>query len=136
MHNHEFNFIIFFLIIKKFKTILHFKKKSLTMNILCATCGYCLEYKKSSKDIMLQKLHIKYFILLRFFKNLYHNGKIMAESIAYIGPILMWWNLNDNGSSFHNILMLRWGICYKIEMKISQILAILISIVLLITFKP
>jgi len=85
---------------------------------------------------MLQMLRIKYFIL--FLKKIisYHNGKNIVEGIAYIGPILMQWNLNDNGSSFHNTLMSRWGICYKIEMPITQVFAILITFLLLIRFKP
>jgi hypothetical protein len=72
------------------------------------------------------------FILLNIF---HHNGKIMVESITYIGPIMMWWNLNDNGASFHNTLMLRWGTYYKIEMQITQVLAIPISFLLTIIFR-
>jgi len=56
------------------------------------------------------------FILLFFLLSIFHhNGKIMANNIAYIGPIMMWWDLNDNGPSFCNTLMLKWGIYYKIE---------------------
>jgi len=89
LQNHEFNFIIFLLIIRELKTILYLNFYLLTMNILCATFGYFFKYKKSNKDIMLQLLHIKYFILLFNIKNSYHNGKIMAKGIAYIRPILM-----------------------------------------------
>jgi hypothetical protein len=31
----------------------------------------------------------------------------MDEGIAYLGPIMMWLDLNGNGTSFHNALMLR-----------------------------
>ncbi len=29
-----------------------------------------------------------------------HNGEMMDEGIAYLGPIMMWWDMNDNGPSF------------------------------------
>jgi len=60
----------------------------------------------------------------------------MAKGTAYIRPIMMWWNLDDNGLSFHNTIMLKWGTTYyKIEMQITQILAIPISFLLPIKFK-
>jgi hypothetical protein len=60
----------------------------------------------------------------------------MAKGIAYIGPIMMWWNLNDKGLNFHNTLMLKLGTTYyRIEMQITQVLAIPISFLLPITFK-
>jgi hypothetical protein len=59
----------------------------------------------------------------------------MVEGIAYIGPIVMWWDLNDNEPSFHNTLMLRWGTYYKIEMQITQVPAIPISFLLPIIFR-
>jgi hypothetical protein len=50
--------------------------------------------------------------------------KLWLRAFAYIGPIMMWWDLNDNGPSFDNTLMLRWGTYYKIEMQITQVLVI------------
>jgi len=59
----------------------------------------------------------------------------MVEGIAYIGPIMMWWHLNDNGPNFCNNLMLKWGTYYKIEMQINQILTIPILFLLPIIFR-
>jgi hypothetical protein len=56
------------------------------MDILCATFGYYLKHKKSNHDFMLQMQVLHNFILLNIF---HHNGKIMVESITYIGPIMM-----------------------------------------------
>jgi hypothetical protein len=48
----------------------------------------------------------------------------MVEGITYNGPIMMWWKLNDNAPSFRNNIMLRLHTYYKIEMQITQVLAI------------
>jgi hypothetical protein len=66
----------------------------------------------------MQVLHssILLFLLLSIF---HHSVKTMVESITYIGPIMMWWDLNENGPSFYNTFMLRWGTYYKIEMQIT-----------------
>ncbi len=101
--NHESSF--FLLIIKKFKTITIYIFKSLTMDILCATFGYCLKHKNSSHDFMFQMQVLHYFILFFLFLNIFHhNGKTMVEGR---------WDLNDNGPSFHNTFMLRWGTYYN-----------------------
>jgi hypothetical protein len=59
----------------------------------------------------------------------------MVDGIAYIKPIMLWWDLNDNGPNFHITLMLKWGTYYIIEMQITQVLTIPISFLLQIIFK-
>jgi hypothetical protein len=60
------------------------------MDILCATFKYFLKHKKSNQNIMLQMQILHSFILLFFLLSIFHhNGKTMAEGIAYIGQIMM-----------------------------------------------
>ncbi len=108
---------------------------SLMMVILCTTFGITWNIK-SNQDFMLQIQVLHSFILFFLLLSIsYHNGKIITEGIAYIGPITMRWYLNDNGPSFHNTFMLRWNTYYKIEMWITQVFAIPISFLLPIIFK-
>jgi hypothetical protein len=49
------------------------------------------------------------FILLLFLLSISRqNGETMDEGIAYLGPIMMWLDLNGNGPSLRNTLMLSW----------------------------
>jgi hypothetical protein len=52
-----------------------------------------------------------------------HNGKTMDENIAYLGPIMMWLDLNEgfDGPSFCNTFMSRWGTYWRYELQITQI---------------
>jgi hypothetical protein len=60
----------------------------------------------------------------------------MADGIAYIGRIMMWWNLNMTmDQAFHYTLMLKWGTYYKIEIEITKFLIIPISFLLPIIFR-
>ncbi len=59
------------------------------------------KHKKSSEDFILRMQVLHNFILLFLLLSIYHhNGKTMAKG-AYIGPIMMWWNLNDNGPNIY-----------------------------------
>jgi len=56
---------------------------------------------------MLQMQILHSFIIIFLLLNISHyNGKTMVEGIAYIRPIMMWRDLNDNGPSFCNTFML------------------------------
>jgi len=86
--NHDFNFFIFLLIIKKIQNYRIFKV--INTIYFMRNIGYCLKHKKSSQDFMLQMQLLHSFILIFLLLNIFHhNGKTMVEGIAYIGPIMM-----------------------------------------------
>jgi hypothetical protein len=55
----------------------------------------------------MQILH-NFIILLLLLNIFYHNDEMMDEGIAYLKSIMMWLDLNGNGTSFHKTLMLNW----------------------------
>jgi hypothetical protein len=58
----------------------------------------------------MQVLH-NLIILLLLLNISYHNGKMMDENIAYLGPIMMWLDLNEgsDGPKFLQYLYVKMG---------------------------
>ncbi len=75
-------------------------------NILCLGCEY-------------------YTILFCFFFYIFliTTSKMKNEGIAYNGPIILWWSLNENGSRFCNTLIIKLG-PIGIEMQKNQVHAV------------
>jgi hypothetical protein len=72
--------------------------------------------------LWMQLLH-SLILLLLLLSIFHHNGKTMDENIAYLGPIMMWLDLNEgfNGPSFCNTFMSKWGTYWRYELQITQI---------------
>jgi hypothetical protein len=66
----------------------------------------CETSKKSNQHSMFQMqiLHFFSFFLL----NISHHN-VKNEGIACNGPIILWWNLNENGPKFCNTLIIKLG---------------------------
>jgi hypothetical protein len=62
----------------------------------------------------MQVLH-NLILLLLFLSISHHIGKTMDENIAYLGPIMMWLDLNEGfpGPSLGNTFMSRWGTYWR-----------------------
>jgi hypothetical protein len=65
--------------------------------------------KKSNQHSVLQMQILHSFILIFLLNISHHNVKKINEGIAYNGPIILWWSLNENGPKFCNTLIIKLG---------------------------
>jgi len=64
--------------------------------------------KKSNQHFMPQMRLLHNFILFLLL-NIPHHTKTKNEGIAYNGPIILWWSLNENGPRFCNTFIIKLG---------------------------